>query len=297
MITRLVIVGAGGHGRVVADIIDLLKKQIKLIGFLDDDIRLKGKIINNKPVLGRTRALRDIEYDEVVVTIGDNILRKKLFFDILNYGNRFSTICHPNSIISPTVELGQGTQIIGGVVVNTGSRIGQNSIINTGCTIDHDNWIGDHVHIAPGVHLGGSVVIDDDTFIGMGVIVAPQCKIGKGCIIGAGSIVLKDISDGQFAYGTPATPQSRGEKTAKSLTFKGNNHLLHIFEEAIEAELGTVNDSQALSDIEGWDSMALLGLIALVDDRYGITIDLESLANSKNVADILNLIDSQISGR
>ena len=196
MITRLVIIGAGGHGRVVADIIDLLNnqnniKKINIVGFLDDDIRLEGKIINKIPVLGSIRKLRDIEHDEVVITIGDNALRKKLFIDILNQGSRFATICHPNSIISPNVEIGQGSQIIGGVVVNTGSRIGQNSIINTGCTIDHDNWVGDHVHIAPGVHLGGDVVIDDGTFIGMGAIVAPRCKIGKGCTIGAGSVVLR----------------------------------------------------------------------------------------------------------
>ena len=217
MNTRIVIVGAGGHGRVVADMIDLLNNQnninkTNIVGFLDDDIRLKGKIINKKPVLGPIKNLKDIEYDEVVITIGDNVLRRKLFVDFLSHGKRFSVICHPNSIISPNVEIGQGSQIVGGVVVNTGTRIGQNTIINTGCTIDHDNWIGDHVHTAPGVHLGGDVVVGDDTFIGMGAIVAPRCKIGKGCTIGAGSVVLKDIPDGEFVFGTPAKPYFKLQK-------------------------------------------------------------------------------------
>ena len=217
MTTKIIIIGAGGHGRVIADIIDTINtgiqsNQFTIVGYLDDDTGLEKSSVNLHRVIGPLRKLSVIEHDAVVIAIGDNTLRKRIFLNLLDQGEHIISIIHSSSIISNNVEVGQGVQIIGGVVINTESRIGQNSIINTSSSIDHNNWIGDHVHIAPGVHLGGDVFIGDDTFIGMGTIIAPRVKIGRGCTIGAGSVVLKNIAEGEFAYGTPAKPQGRGKK-------------------------------------------------------------------------------------
>lgn len=155
--------------------------------------------------------MNKIPHDSVVVAIGDITLRKHLYQKLIEQSERLATICHPRSIVSRNADIGQGSQIIAGAVINTGTRIGHNTIINTGSTIDHHNVIGDHVHIAPGAHLGGEVVIKDEVLIGIGSTIAPRCKIGKGCIIGAGSVVLNDIPDGVIAYGSPAQPRFEAE--------------------------------------------------------------------------------------
>lgn len=204
---RIVIIGGGGHAQVVADILLQMQRSgsdVHPIGYLDDDHDLSGVAPLGLPVLGKISDLARIEHNAVIIGIGNNSIRYKLYCNLQAQGEVFAMACHPDAVISANVSIGLGSVICAGVVVNTGSRIGVNAILNTGCTVDHHNMIGDYAHIAPGVHLGGDVAIGDGSMIGIGVIVLPQRTIGSWTTVGAGSVVTKSLSNSVVAVGTPA---------------------------------------------------------------------------------------------
>lgn len=204
---RVLIVGAGGHAQVVADILLCMRNanaEIVPVGYLDDDASLTGLSLLGLPVLGEIARLPAVPHDAVVVAIGDNVTRRRLFERLEKSGERFIVACHPNAVVAADVRIGPGTMICAGVVVNTGSVIGANVILNTGCTVDHHNRIGDHVHIAPGVHLGGGVTVGEGAMVGIGTTVIPRCGVGVWSVVGAGSVVTKDIPAGMKAIGAPA---------------------------------------------------------------------------------------------
>jgi len=203
----VLILGAGGHAQVVADILFLMQKtnaNVNPIGYLDDNPTLVGKCLMGLPVLGEIARLSDIPHDGVVVAIGCNATRQRLFEAWKAEGECFIVARHPSAIVAPDVQIGPGSVICAGVVINPVSVIGANVILNTGCTVDHHNCIGDHVHIAPGVHLGGAVRVGDGALIGIGAVVIPQRLVGAGCTIGAGSVVTKNIPAQSTAVGVPA---------------------------------------------------------------------------------------------
>jgi sugar O-acyltransferase (sialic acid O-acetyltransferase NeuD family) len=218
---KIIIVGAGGHGQVVADILLRMKEHdgaIDPIGYLDDNIGLHGHCFLSVPVLGSVNHLSDIPHDCVIVAVGDNQIRKTIFNELLSRGEVMAIACHPRTIIAPDAIIGPGAMICAGVIVNPGANIGCNVILNTGSTIDHHNKIEDHVHIAPGAHLGGEVCIGTGSLVGIGATVMPGRFVGARCIIGAGALVQKDIPDGSIAIGVPA----RIVKT--SITSKAQSH-------------------------------------------------------------------------
>lgn len=205
---KTVIVGAGGHAQVIADIFLQSKenKDIYPIGFVDDDKRLQDKKILGLPVLGLIEYIDKIDCDAVIIGIGHNAVRKKLYDELINRGLNFVQAIHPTAVIGSDVEIGLGTVICANSVIITGSKIGHNVIINTGATVDHHNIINDHVHIAPGSHTGGEVTVQEGAFIGIGATIMPQKKIGKWGIVGAGALVNKDVEEGQTVIGVPAVP-------------------------------------------------------------------------------------------
>ena len=202
----VLILGAGGHGQVVADLLLAAAHtgSLRPLGFLDDDSRLSGQARLGLPVLGPTTALDQIPHDAAIIGIGDNRVRRLLFERLMGRRERLIVACHPRAVVAQGVALGAGTVVCAGVVVNTGSRIGANVILNTGCTVDHHNVLGDHVHIAPGAHLGGDVQVGDGTLVGMGALVLPGRRVGAGCVVGAGAVVTRDLPDGVVVVGTPA---------------------------------------------------------------------------------------------
>jgi len=204
---RVLVLGAGGHAQVMADI--LLRAYDagtngEPAGFLDDAPSLVGTAIMGLPVLGTIAQLDEFDHDAVIVAIGDNRTRARIFETLQTRGEQFVNAIHPATVLAPNVRLGQGVMICAGVVVNTGTVIGDNVILNTGCTVDHHNRIGSHAHIAPGVHLGGDVTIGEGTLIGIGATVIPQCTVGEWSVIGAGSVVTRDIPAYATAAGAPA---------------------------------------------------------------------------------------------
>ncbi len=190
----LIIIGASGHGKVIADIATL--NGYKEIAFLDDDENVKDCI--GYPVIGKSTEAPE---GDLFVAVGNTAIRKRL---MELYKNRNQPVLvHPGAVIAKNVEIGTGTVIMAGVVVNPGTKIGSGCIINTSSSIDHDCVIGDFVHVSVGAHLSGTVVVGSETWIGAGATVSNNVNICSGCMIGAGAVVIRDIGKPGTYFGVP----------------------------------------------------------------------------------------------
>ena len=159
---RVLIIGAGGHGQVVADILKSASRQgsdVQPCGYLDHNDRLWNQVLLDLTVLGSVDEWTRFDHDAVIVGVGDNETRRDLFDNLSRCGERFATARHPSAILSASCTIDQGSVVCAGVVVNTAAHVGANVILNTSCSVDHHNEIGDHAHIAPGARLGGDVTI------------------------------------------------------------------------------------------------------------------------------------------
>lgn len=204
---KIVVVGTGGLGRVVVDIISLLP-QLDMIGFIDDDKSKAGKIINQRPVIGTTAQMKSLskkyKFKHIAIGIGDNYIRAKFHEKFLKMGFELPNIIHPNTVISKNVKFGKGIFVLVGSVINTNSRIGNNVIINTAATVDHDNVLEDHCQVHPGANLTGNVRVKRYSFIGTNAAVNPGVVIGRDCEVGSGAVVVRDVEDGVVVAGVPA---------------------------------------------------------------------------------------------
>lgn len=203
----ILIAGAGGHGQVVADIFRARRTAglaADQVGFLDDDDTCHGCWHIGSPVLGAVGRFTEFAHDAVIVGIGSNSTRARIFAKLCAAGARIATAEHPRSVVAADVTVGSGSVLCAGAVVNTGSTIGRNAIVNTGATVDHHSVIGDHVHIAPGVHMGGGVHVSEGALVGIGAIVLPGVRIGAWSIVGAGTVVTADVPAHATVVGVPA---------------------------------------------------------------------------------------------
>lgn len=208
---RLVIIGAGGHGRVVCDVLRL-QGTAQAVGFLDDAPDLQGKTVNGVPVLGTTEDLFNLRRRRIevfVAAIGDNAIRARKFAEAMDAGLDPWDAIHPSSIIAADVTWAAGIQVVGGVVVNPGVRLGSNVILNTACSVDHDCRIGDHCFVGPGARVGGTVSIEEGAFIGIGAVVLPNLRVGQWSTVGAGAVVTRDVHPRSVVVGCPARPVQR----------------------------------------------------------------------------------------
>jgi sugar O-acyltransferase (sialic acid O-acetyltransferase NeuD family) len=204
---NIVIVGAGGHGQVVADVLLAAARagaNVRPVGYVDDDPARRGKVLLGLPVLGDTGSLSAVPHDAVIVAIGDIATRRMFFERLQQQHERFAVARHPGAIIAEDVVVGPGTMICAGAIVNPGSVIGSNVILNTACTIDHHNHIGDHVHVAPRVCTGGDVTIGRGALVGIGAVVMPGRRVGADSIVGAGAVVHQDVPESTVVVGVPA---------------------------------------------------------------------------------------------
>jgi sugar O-acyltransferase (sialic acid O-acetyltransferase NeuD family) len=204
---RVLILGAGDFAEVVADSLLQLRasgEAVEPVGYLDDNNDLHNKTLLGLPVFGDLASLSQVPHDSVVITIGNNRIRKRLYEQLQQQGEQFTTVIHPSAIIPPDVSIGEGTIICAGVVINTGTGIGSNVILSISCAISHHNQIGNCTHIAPGVKLCGNVTIGEGTLVGAGTVAIPSRRIGAWSTIGAGAVVTNDIPDQVVAVGSPA---------------------------------------------------------------------------------------------
>ena len=189
-VRSLIIIGAGGHGKVVADTAIHTGKYDQ-IAFLDDaDIACSGGI----KVIGRVNNAKEYaSFADFVIAVGQSSRREAIQEKLTAMNVRFASLVHPSAVIANGVEIGDGAVVMANVVVNTGTTIGKYSIVNTGATVDHDCRIGDFVHISPGAHVSGTVEIGKGTWVSVGACVVNNVSVCPGCVIGAGAVVLKSI--------------------------------------------------------------------------------------------------------
>jgi len=207
---QLVIIGASGHGKVIADIAQ--KNGYTDIVFLDDNKAVKK--CGNYAVVGACCDAINYSDRDFIVGIGATEIRIKIQKELIEKGLRIVSLVHPHAVIAPDVPLGRGTVVMAGAVINPGSRIGAGCIINTGATVDHDNTISDYAHISVGSHLAGTVSIGTGAWIGAGAIVSNNIKICANCVIGAGAVVVNDLTEPDTYIGIPARKMSMICKTS-----------------------------------------------------------------------------------
>lgn len=188
------LIGASGHGKVVAEIAEENKISIK--GFIDRDLSIT-KILDYNVI---SNNIEDLE-GEAFVSIGDNCIRKNIVLQSENL--LFKKLCSLRSNISKRAIVQEGSVVMMGATVNSDVQIGKHCIINTNASVDHDCLIEDYVHISPNVGLAGNVEVGEGTHIGIGASVIQGIKIGKWCTIGAGSVIIKDIPDYAVVVGNP----------------------------------------------------------------------------------------------
>jgi sugar O-acyltransferase (sialic acid O-acetyltransferase NeuD family) len=203
------VVGAGGHAKVVIDIIEKARAH-EIVFLVDDDLSLKGRDVYGYPVMGAKDYLLTqgaaASFHKAIVAIGDNRKRTHMAQWLLEQGFQLTTAVHPSAQIARGVTLGTNTVVMAGVVLNSDARIGQSVIINTAASVDHDCVIAIGTHIAPGCHLCGSVSVGAHTLVGAGSTLVRGVSIGAHSIIGAGSVVVSDIPANVVALGNPAKP-------------------------------------------------------------------------------------------
>jgi len=200
---KVVVIGSGGHSKVVIDIL-LKLNDVKIIGILDDNYQnLKYREILNIPILGELDLIKTFpkEYN-YIIAIGSNAIREKIAkkYSNLNY----LTAIDPTAVIGKSVDIGIGSVIMPKVVINSYSKVGNHCILNTGSVIEHDNIIDNFVHISPGAILCGGVKVKDKVWVGAGSVIIQGLTLKENSLIGAGSVVLKDVLPNLKVAGNPA---------------------------------------------------------------------------------------------
>ena len=200
----LIIVGAGGHARVVIDAAEL--QGFNILSIVDTNYHEQDETIINYQVIGGFSELGhfDRKATNVFIAIGDAKERAFYFDEVKNMGFSIPKIIHPTAILSKYVTIGDGVFVNSGVILNATVVIDENSVVNTGAILDHEVHLGRHSHVAPGCKIGGRVKIGDFTFIGIGATVIDKIKIGSHVIVGAVSVVIRDVESNSTVVGIPA---------------------------------------------------------------------------------------------
>ncbi len=203
----IVILGAGGHGKVVLDILRA-SNEYNVIGFLDADRSLAGSTIGDIPVLGAMNLLPKLRQQRkiagAIVAIGDNRTRHRYATLLESEGFTLASAVHPTAFVSPTATLGKNVVVGPNASVITEARIGDCTIVNTGAIVEHECEVGEAVHVAPGAVLAGRVRVGAFAFIGIGAQVIQCMAVGEGATVGAGAVVIADVPAGATAVGVPA---------------------------------------------------------------------------------------------
>jgi sugar O-acyltransferase (sialic acid O-acetyltransferase NeuD family) len=204
---RVLILGAGGHGRVVLDIL-LQGGRHEVVGFLDNNPDIHGRRIDGIPVIGPVSSLSELadEHDceGVIIAVGDNGMRRGLARQVESVDLELINAIHPSATLARNATIGRNVVIAAGAVVCAHCQIGDSVILNTGCIVDHQTMIGEGSHICPGVRIAGRVKVEPGTFVGIGATIIPKVTLGCESIIGAGAVVIDDVPALATVVGVPA---------------------------------------------------------------------------------------------
>ncbi len=213
---QIVIIGAGGHGREVADIARhqaQVNGGLEVLGFVDDNHGLRGQSLDGLPVLGDWSWFESADRKDIAVVcaVGSPQLCRRLVERASALGLSFASVVSPLARISSFARLGQGVTVFPKVVINTGAFIDNYSILNIAATVSHDAIVGRFCNINPGAHLAGNVTIGEGSYVGMGANVIQGRTVGAWSVVGAGAVVIRDLPDGVTAVGVPAQIIKRRE--------------------------------------------------------------------------------------
>jgi sugar O-acyltransferase (sialic acid O-acetyltransferase NeuD family) len=202
---EVVIVGAGGHGREIADIIHTTPHQ-KLLGFIDENVEIHKRLINGIPVLGGFSFLSNLDRNsvKVICAIGTPTIHKALIQRTISLGFQFTNVISPSSIISSSATISHGVVVFPQVSVGANATLKSFSCLNVGVTVSHDTLVQEYAIINPGAHLAGNVTIGIGCMVGMGSNIIQGCSVGDWTTIGAGTVVVKDMPANVTAVGVPA---------------------------------------------------------------------------------------------
>jgi acetyltransferase EpsM len=213
---RVLVWGAGGHGKVVVDAI-LCGEEWEIGGVIDEDRRKDGSEILKVPVTlfegDLSRMAQRLRCEYVAIAIGDNYTRSEKFELIRSAGLAAATVVHPSAHLSRFVKIGDGVIILAGATVNAGTVIEDNACVNTAASVDHDNYLEYSCHIFPNATLTGSVHVGEFAYVGAGAVIKPNVTVQKYSYVGAGAVVLHDVPEGKIVCGVPA--QVTGEQTRR----------------------------------------------------------------------------------
>jgi UDP-perosamine 4-acetyltransferase len=208
MSTSVIVIGAGGHGRVVADA--ARAAGFRVLGFTDANPQLHGERIDQIAVLGDDAALSGFDRREVQLLNGIGSVRvpraRRVIHERLrDAGWTLASVVHPRATVAESVVLGDGVQIMAGAVVQAGAQLGAGALINTGAIVDHDCAVGAHSHVAPRAVLSGNVTLGESCHVGTGATIIQGISLGARCVVGAGAVVLRNQPDDMVLIGVPAT--------------------------------------------------------------------------------------------
>lgn len=204
---KAVIVGAGGHGRVVFDVL-VQACEHEVVGFVDSNPTLVGRRVDGKPVHGGLEDLPrlrgELGIEAAVIAIGDNGVRREFADRVDRQGFTLINAIHPSANLARNVTLGSNIVIAAGALVCAHCHVGDSVILNTGCLVDHESMIGPGTHVCPGARLAGRVTVEAGAFVGIGATVIQRLRIGCDAIIGAGAVVISDVAPMTTVVGVPA---------------------------------------------------------------------------------------------
>jgi sugar O-acyltransferase (sialic acid O-acetyltransferase NeuD family) len=202
MDNKVVVYGAGGHGKVVAEI--LAASGRTLDGFIDDNAALAGTSVIGVPVFAAVQWLRLHPGATILLGIGDNCARERAASLVKRHGCKLAIAVHPSATVARSAKLAQATVIMPAAVLNPDCEIGEGAIINSGAIVEHDVRIDRYAHLSPNCAVAGGAQIGAYSHIGIGASVLPLKRVGANCIVGAGAVVIDDIADNQVVFGVPA---------------------------------------------------------------------------------------------
>lgn len=210
---RILLYGAGGHSKVVIDVIEK-EGRYEIAGIIDDKHEMHGRSYCGYRVIGGFDRLKekDCKNCKIIIAIAYNNIRENLYKRVELLGYEFVSAIHPSAQIARDALINHGTMIMANAVINTSTKIGKCVVINTGAIIEHDCKIGDFSHIASGAHIAGAVTVSKSSFIGIGSSIIEFARIGENSVIGAGAVVIDDIPSNVTAVGIPAKVIKRNKK-------------------------------------------------------------------------------------